>query len=143
MLLSMLIYAVLALAVTSMVPYGTLSKTAPVAGAFEDRHQTVTVIVVSVTAVVGLLAGVLLNLLAGARLWLSLASEGYLPATLSAIDERTGAPRNATLVVMILSTLLALLVPFEHLAALVAAGTLFAFTIVGISLAALKMREAG
>merc|ERR1719326_598241 len=29
MLLSMLIYAVLALAVTSMVPYGTLSKTAP------------------------------------------------------------------------------------------------------------------
>merc|ERR1719321_604599 len=37
MLLSMVIYSVLALAVTSMVPYGTLSKTAPVAGAFEDR----------------------------------------------------------------------------------------------------------
>merc|ERR1719420_2904010 len=68
MLLSMLIYGVLALAVTSMVPYGTLSKTAPVAGAFEDRHQTVTVIVVSITAVIGLLAGVLINLLAGARL---------------------------------------------------------------------------
>jgi len=83
---------------------------------------------------------VLLGFLYGqSRIFLVMARDGFLLQSLAKISKR-GTPARITMVTAILVAIIAGLLPIDEIAALANAGTLIAFTSVGLCLLVLRKR---
>lgn len=100
------------------------------------------VIPVSLCAVIGLVAGTLLNLVSQPRIWMALARDGLIPPCFAEIHQTTRTPLNATLLGGAFSLALGSIVPFSVLAKLMSAGTLLALCCVLVGHVALRHQEA-
>jgi APA family basic amino acid/polyamine antiporter len=95
--------------------------------------------IVAIAAVIAL-PTVLLGFLYGqSRIFLVMARDGFLPQSLARISKR-GTPARITIVTAILVAIIAGLLPIDEIAALANAGTLIAFTAVGLCLLVLRKR---
>jgi amino acid transporter len=97
-------------------------------------------------ALVGTLAvanGVLVQVVALARLFYGVARRGQLPALLARVHPRTLTPLPATLLAGGLVLAMAVLVPFEHLLSLANLVTLAVFALVDVALWRVKRRDPG
>ncbi len=95
--------------------------------------------IVAIAAVIAL-PTVLLGFLYGqSRIFLVMARDGFLPQSLAKISSR-GTPARITMVTAILVAIIAGLLPIDEIAALANAGTLIAFTSVGLCLLVLRRR---
>jgi APA family basic amino acid/polyamine antiporter len=97
-------------------------------------------------ALVGTLAvanGVLVQVVALARLFFGVARRGQLPAVLATVNPRTLTPLPATLLAGALVLAMAVLLPFEHLLSLANLITLAIFALVDIALWRVKRRDPG
>lgn len=97
-------------------------------------------------AVLGTLAvanGVLVQVMALARLFYGVARRGQLPAFLATVNARTLTPLPATLLAGALVLAMAVLLPFERLLALANLVTLAIFALVDIALWRVKRRDPG
>ena len=131
-----LIYVLVAAAAIGAMPFTRFADSPePLALILREMGQRI----VAIAAVIAL-PTVLLGFLYGqSRIFLVMARDGFLPQSLAKISSR-GTPARITMVTAILVAIIAGLLPIDEIAALANAGTLIAFTSVGLCLLVLRRR---
>ena len=135
-----LIYVLVAAAAIGAMPFTRFADSPePLALILREMGQGSIARVVAIAAVIAL-PTVLLGFLYGqSRIFLVMARDGFLPQSLARISKR-GTPARITAVTAILVAIIAGLLPIDEIAALANAGTLIAFTAVGLCLLVLRKR---
>ncbi|MDL4774825.1 amino acid permease [Actinomadura xylanilytica] len=132
------LYAAVSLVVVGMEDYRRLSDAAPLADAFKAAGHPVFATVISIGAVAGLTAVVLILLLGQSRIFFAMSRDGMLPEWLAAVHPRFGTPYRSTVLMGVVVAALAGFIPLAKLAELVNIGTLFAFLTVSIGVLILR-----
>ncbi|MEC0091102.1 amino acid permease [Paenibacillus macquariensis] len=133
------LYIVVALVITGIVPFGLLNVTDPVAFALRFVNQNLVAGLVSVGAIAGMTTVLLVLLYGQSRLLFAISRDGMLPKVLSNIHVKTQVPVVGTWVTGVLVALLAGLMPLEKLASLTSIGTLFAFAVVSLGIIVMRI----
>ena len=139
--IAMLLYFAISLVLTGIVNYTTLNNAAPVAGAFKDIGLTWVMIAISAAAVAGITSVLFAFTLAAARIWFALARDGLLPKWFAHVNPRFGTPARPTLILGVVTALVAGLFPIAEVAELVNIGTLSAFIVICASIIVLRRRR--
>jgi basic amino acid/polyamine antiporter, APA family len=135
----MILYVAVAAVLTGMVPSADFLQTsAPVAFALERIGITWGAALISVGALCGITSVILVTLYGQTRIFFAMARDGLLPDFFSEIHKTFRTPAKVTLVVGILTALLAGFVSLDVIAELVNIGTLAAFIIVAIGILVLR-----
>jgi APA family basic amino acid/polyamine antiporter len=139
LLICTILYIVVTVVLTGMVPYGEIDINAPIAAAFQHAGLRWAQFVISLGAVAGITSVMLVLMLSQPRVLLAMARDGLLPeGFFAAVHPRFRTPWKSTILTGVMVATLASLVPLDVLAKLVNIGTLLAFVIV--CLAVLVMR---
>ncbi|WIA95745.1 APC family permease [Curtobacterium sp. MCBA15_004] len=104
----------------------------------EVTGQPVVALVFSIGAVIAIASVVLTVLYGQTRILLTMARDGLVPKLFGRVSARTGTPVAGTLVVGIVVTVVAALVPLGELADATSIGTLVAFALVNVSVIVLR-----
>ncbi|MFI6483287.1 APC family permease [Nonomuraea sp. NPDC050663] len=136
--LATVIYIAVAVVMVGMAPYTAISPDAPLASAFTQVGQGWMVHVIDVGAILGLTTVILVLLVGQTRVLFSMARDGLLPSGLARISRRFHSPARTTVVLGVITTLVAVLVPVLTLEELVVMGTLFAFLFVAAGVVVLR-----
>ncbi|MGX7394975.1 amino acid permease [Carnobacterium mobile] len=132
------LYIGVTLVLTGLVPYTHLNVKDPVAFAMRFIGHDMIAGMISIGAILTLLT-VLISMTYGlARLVYTISRDGLLPITLSEINEKTKTPHKATIVVGIVSAVLAGVIPLNQLAALTNIVTLMVFVIIAAGILQLR-----
>eukprot|EP01126_Amoeba_proteus_P057191 TRINITY_DN7261_c0_g1_i4.p1 TRINITY_DN7261_c0_g1~~TRINITY_DN7261_c0_g1_i4.p1 ORF type:complete len:572 (-),score=112.35 TRINITY_DN7261_c0_g1_i4:327-2042(-) len=138
--ISSLLYFLVGLIVTGMVPYNELDLVAPLAAAFGSHDVAWAEIIISIGSFAALTTTMLVTMLSQSRIIYALARDGLLPKHLSQIWK--SRPFWAQIFSGVLCFLLAFFLNFNQLAELTSAGALFAFSMVNFSLLVLRCEDA-
>lgn len=138
--ISTLIYVLVAFVAISAVPIEELSTSqAPLSLVFRQSTGA-SPAVISAIAVVATLNGVIVQIIMASRVIYGLSSQSYLPSALGHVNPMTRTPVIATLIVGLSVFVLAIFVPMRGLAEATSHVTLIIFTLVNVSLLAIKYR---
>lgn len=137
-----LLYILMSLTLTGLLPYPELDTAAPVAKALR-AHEGLDWLTPWVVfgALAGLTSVVLVLILGQARILLAMSRDGLLPPAFGKVHETHRTPHVATLVTGGIAALMAGLFPIGILAELVSIGTLVAFVMVCISVLVLRYKR--
>ena len=125
------LYIAVAIVLTGMTPYDSISVEAPVAEAFQRIGLTWARTIVSLGAMAGITSVLLVLMLSQPRVWLAMARDGLVPPQFfGAVHPRFRTPWKATILTGIFVGVMAGFVPLRILAELVNIGTLLAFVMV-------------
>ncbi|MBL7964161.1 MAG: amino acid permease [Flavobacteriales bacterium] len=137
------IYALVALVLTGMVPYTEFRHVAdPLAFVFERIDMPRFGLVVSVSALVAATSVLLVFAIGQPRIWMTMSRDGLLPRRFGHLHRRFRTPAFATIVAGLLATLPSFWAPSGILTDLTSIGTLFAFTLVCAGVLVLPRPEA-
>ncbi|KAA1251706.1 amino acid permease [Mycobacterium simiae] len=92
-------------------------------------------------AVISIFTVTLVTLYGQTRILFAMGRDGLLPARFSVVNPRTQTPVSNTVIVAIVASILAAVVPLSHLADMVSIGTLTAFIVVSVGVIILRVRE--
>lgn len=98
-------------------------------------------LVFSIGAVVAIASVVLTVLYGQTRILLTMARDGLVPKVFGRVSRRTGTPIANTLIIGLVVTVVAALVPLGELADATSIGTLVAFALVNVSVIALRRTQ--
>ena len=144
LLLCTVLYILVAVVLTGMVPFNQIDLEAPVARAFATRGLPVAVFLISVGAVIGITSVLLVLLLSQARILLAMSRDGLISQRFfAAVHPRFRTPHKATIVTGILVATVAAVFPLKILADLVNIGTLMAFVIVCAAVMVMRRTNPG
>jgi len=130
LVITTVLYVVISLVLTGMVPYSQLGVSDPLAFAFEKLHLTRLSGLIALGAVIAM-AGVLLVFQVGQpRIWMSMSRDGLLPPRFSKLHKKYRTPGFATIVTGFLVAIPALFLNLTEVTDLTSIGTLFAFILV-------------
>ncbi|MET8050519.1 MULTISPECIES: amino acid permease [unclassified Streptosporangium] len=132
------LYVAVSLVVVGMQPYRQLSEAAPLADAFKAVGQTWAASLISVGALVGLTAVVMILMLGMSRVMFAMCRDELLPSGLAKVHPKYRTPYVITIIMGAVVAVLAGLVPLSTIAELVNIGTLFAFAVVSIAVVILR-----
>jgi APA family basic amino acid/polyamine antiporter len=140
--ISTLLYVLIAIVMTGMVDYRRLDVADPLAEAVRAAGPALGWLesAVSIAAVIGLAATVLVTFYGQTRIFMRMASDGLLPDRLGAVG-RFRTPGTATLVCAVVGGLCAGFTPIDVLTNLVSIGTLLSFVIVSGAVLVLRRRR--
>ena len=139
--ISMVLYIAISLVLTGIAPYQSLNNDAPVANAFQSLGHTWISLLISISAVTGILSVVFAFMLAAARIWYALARDGLLPAWFATPHRKHGTPHRPTWIIGIGTALAAGFFPIGELAVLVNIGVLSAFIVICSAIIMLRIRQ--
>lgn len=133
------IYIIVALVLTGLLPYPELSTPKPVATALEQYPALGWLkLVVEVGAIAGLSSVILVMLMGQPRIFLSMSNDGLLPKFFAKVHPKFQTPYLGTIIVGVFAALLAGFLPIGLLGELVSMGTLLAFATVSIGVLVLR-----
>jgi APA family basic amino acid/polyamine antiporter len=140
LLICTVLYILVSLVLTGLVPYKELNVAAPVALAVERCGPTLgwLRLWIEVGALGGLSSVVLVLLLAQPRIFHRMAMDGLFPKTFAQLHPKFRTPTMPTLLTGVCAAALAGLLPIDVLSSMVSIGTLLAFTIVCTSIVILR-----
>ncbi len=134
-----ILYILVTLVLTGMVPYDQIDIDAPVAAAFQRIGLPWVQFIISLGAVAGLTSVILVLMLSQPRVLLAMSRDGLLPPSFfAAVHPRFRTPWKSTILTGIAVGSMASLIPLGILAELVNIGTLFAFVIVCIAVLVMR-----
>jgi APA family basic amino acid/polyamine antiporter len=141
--ISTLLYVLIGAVMTGMVDYRRLDVADPIAEAVRAAGPALDWLeaAVSIAAVIGLAATVMVTFYGQTRIFMRMASDGMLPDRLGAIGARFRTPGAATLVCAVGGGLCAGFTPIDVLTNLVSIGTLLSFVIVCGAVLVLRRRR--
>eukprot|EP01127_Copromyxa_protea_P020066 TRINITY_DN6634_c0_g1_i1.p1 TRINITY_DN6634_c0_g1~~TRINITY_DN6634_c0_g1_i1.p1 ORF type:complete len:726 (+),score=101.30 TRINITY_DN6634_c0_g1_i1:36-2180(+) len=139
--ISTLLYVLVALVLTGMVPYHALDIHAPLAVAFGSHGVAWASILISIGALAALTTSMLVSLLGQARILFAMSRDGLFPSYFGRLDVSTREPARAQILTGAFCFFLAVFLDIEKLSELVSMGTLSAFTIVNLSVLILRNRD--
>lgn len=141
MLLCTVIYMGVAAAAVGSLPFGRFADSAePLALILRELDRPVVAQWVAAAVVIGVPTVILAFLYGQTRIFFVMARDGLLPRSLSRLSAR-GVPVAVTLFTAVIVAALAGVLRLDEIAALANAGTLAAFTAVGVCLAVMRLRE--
>jgi basic amino acid/polyamine antiporter, APA family len=127
-----LLYVVVSLVLTGIVPYTELNVKNPVAFALEFIGQDWAAGLLSLGAIAGITTVLLVLLYGQSRLFFAMSRDGLLPGIMSRMSKKSQTPAINTWIIGAIVTFIAGFVSLGRLANLTSIGTLFAFTVVSI-----------
>ncbi|HSK13670.1 MAG TPA: amino acid permease, partial [Phnomibacter sp.] len=130
LLICTVLYILIALVLTGMVPYHELDVPDPLAYVFERIGLNWIGYFISISAVVATTSVMLVFQLGQPRIWMSMSRDGLLPKAFGRVHPRFHTPAFATIVTGILVAVPTLFLPGSLVTDLTSIGTLFAFVLV-------------
>ena len=128
-----LLYLLVGISSLAVLPSETLSiQDAPLAAVFEKATGS-TIPVITIIGVIAITNGVLIQIITASRILYGLAREGWLPNSLSVVNQSSKVPVNASLVAIVGIVIGASFLPLGTLAQLTSFTLLVIFSIVQIS----------
>ncbi|MGH8735622.1 MAG: amino acid permease, partial [Burkholderiales bacterium] len=124
------IYVIVGIVATGLVPYQQLRAADPLARALEVAGLPIASWFVAFGAVVSLTAVLLVFQLGQPRIWMSMSRDGLLPPIFASIHPRFKTPWFSTLMTGVLVAVPALFMNLTEVTDLTSIGTLFAFVLV-------------
>jgi APA family basic amino acid/polyamine antiporter len=132
------LYVVVSLILTGMVPYSDLANDAPLATALREAGQPFAAGFISIGIIAGLTSVIMILMLGQSRVAFAMSRDNLLPQFLARTHPRFRTPYIITIITGVIVSLLAGFVDLQALAELVNIGTLFAFILVSISVIVLR-----
>jgi APA family basic amino acid/polyamine antiporter len=136
-----LIYVVIGLVATGIVPFTELKGSDPLARAFEVRGVAWMHFILALGAVVSMTAVLLVFQLGQTRIFYSMSRDGLLPPVFRKIHPRYGTPFAVTVVTGILVALGSSIFDDDETYDLTNIGTLFAFFVVCVGVLVLRVKD--
>ncbi|MGA7674676.1 MAG: amino acid permease [Rhizomicrobium sp.] len=135
------LYILMAVVLTGITDWRTLDVPNPVSFAVgKIAALNWLVIPIDVGAMAGLASVTFVSLYGQSRVFYSMARDGFLPPTFSAVHKRYHTPHRGTIITGAFAVLLAALFPLDILADLVSIGTLLAFIAVCAGILILRVQ---
>jgi basic amino acid/polyamine antiporter, APA family len=136
-----ILYILVALVITGVVPYTRLNVADPVAVAMDATGVRWLAFIVKLGAIAGLTSVILVLLLGQPRILFSMARDGLLPEFFAKIHPRFHTPARTTMLTGAVVAVVASLVPIRILGELVSIGTLAAFAVVCAGVLVLRYQQ--
>jgi amino acid transporter len=136
-----LVYIVLALVLTGMVPFDQLNVSDPLAEVFALKGVKWMLFIVSIAAVVAMTSVMLVFQLGQPRIWMSMSRDGLLPPRFASIHPKYKTPGFSTLVTGAVVGLPIFFTDESFILDFTSIGTLFAFVLVCGGVLMLPYRE--
>ena len=133
-----ILYVVVSLILTGMVPYTELDTEAPLAAAFQAVGQPIFANLITLGALAGLTTVMMILMLGQSRVAFAMSRDNLLPQLLARVHQRFRTPYIITILTGLVVALMAGFVDLQRLAELTNIGTLFAFILVSISVIVLR-----
>jgi basic amino acid/polyamine antiporter, APA family len=124
------LYILVALVLTGMVPYHELAVGDPLAFVFNRLNLNLVSGIVSVSAVVAMASVLLVFQLGQPRIWMAMSRDGLLPKVFARLHPRYKTPSFSTIVTGFVVAVPALFMNLTEVTDLTSIGTLFAFVLV-------------
>jgi APA family basic amino acid/polyamine antiporter len=137
-----ILYILVSLVLTGMVPYSTLDLKAPVASAFSGAGISWAVYPITIAAVAGLTSVMLVMMLGQTRIFFGMAKDGLLPRGIfGALHPKFKTPYKSTILVGLVVSIVAAVTPINNISEMCSMGTLLAFSMVCLAVLILRKRE--
>lgn len=130
LLICTVLYILIALVLTGMVPFTELNVNDPLSFVFERVGQQWISYIVAISAVVATTSVLLVFQLGQPRIWMSMSRDGLLPKAFGKVHPKYQTPYFSTIVTGILVAVPALFMQSSVMTDLTSIGTLFAFVLV-------------
>ncbi|NCY22041.1 amino acid permease [bacterium] len=139
------LYILVSLVLTGIVPFKELAVPAPVALAIDRAGEGLRWLgpLVQMGAIAGLSSVILVMMMGQPRIFFSMAKDGLLPQGFAKLHPKYGTPHITTVMTGLIAALMAGVLPIGILGELVSIGTLLAFTIVCLSILVLRKTRPG
>ena len=134
MSITVVVYCLLAATLCLMQPYTQIDADAPFTVAFEAVGMKWAKYIVAIGALKGMTTVLLVNILGQARYFTHIARTHMAPPLLAVINEKTGTPMNATIIMTLANSIVAFFTSLDVLANLLSIATLFIFSLIAIAL---------
>lgn len=125
-----ILYIVIALVLTGMVPYDQLNVGDPLAFVFDKLNLKWMSGIIAVSAVVAMASVLLVFQMGQPRIWMSMSRDGLLPKRYARVHPKFKTPSYATIVTGFVVAVPALFLNLTMVTDLCSIGTLFAFVLV-------------
>ncbi len=133
-----LLYMLVAIVLTGLVPYGALDVPDPIAVGVDATGLRWLSPLVKLGAIAGLSSVILVGMLAQSRIFYTMANDGLLPAWVGTLHPTRRTPHRITLVTGVAMAVVSALTPIGVLGELVSMGTLLTFVIVCAGIVVLR-----
>ncbi|MGB8190632.1 MAG: amino acid permease [Chitinophagaceae bacterium] len=130
LLICTVLYILIALVLTGMVPFSELNVNDPLSFVFERIGKEWISYIVAISAVVATTSVLLVFQLGQPRIWMSMSRDGLLPKAFGRVHPKYQTPYFSTIVSGILVAIPALFMQASLMTDLTSIGTLFAFVLV-------------
>ena len=130
LLICTVLYILIALVLTGMVPYSSLNLSDPLAYVFKAVHQDWISYIISISAVIATTSVLLVFQLGQPRIWMSMSRDGLLPKAFGKIHPKYQTPWFSTIITGIIVAVPSLFMGSGLMTQLTSIGTLFAFVLV-------------
>ena len=137
----MVLYVIVAVVLTGVVPYRELGVPDPIAVAVNRMNQPQIAVMVKIGALMGLASVLLVNAYGQSRISFAMSRDGLLPPIFSALHPKFRTPWLGTILLGAVSALTAAVLPISILGDLASLGIATAFCIVCVSLMWLRTTE--
>ncbi|XP_050368350.1 cationic amino acid transporter 1 [Argentina anserina] len=134
MVITTIVYCLLAVTLCLMVPIQLIDEQAPFSKAFETVGMGWAKYVVAAGALKGMTSVLLVGAVGQARYLTHIARTHMLPPWFAQVDAKTGTPVHATIVMLAATAVIAFFTSLDILASLLSISTLFIFSLVAIAL---------
>ncbi|KAF5472565.1 hypothetical protein F2P56_009276 [Juglans regia] len=134
MVVTTLVYCLLAVTLCLLQPYADVDADAPYSVAFQAVGLGWAKYIVAAGALKGMTSVLLVGAVGQARYLTHIARSHMLPQFLAKVDPRTGTPINATAVMLVPTAVIAFFTDLRVLANLLSVSTLFIFMLVAVAL---------
>jgi len=142
LIICMILYVVVAAMLTGIIPFASLAgQSAPIAFALNQIGIPWGAALVSVGAICGMTTVLLMNIYGQSRVFFAMSRDRLLPSALSDIHPVFETPVKVTLLVGIVTAILAGFSPLRLVAELVNIGALFAFMLVAVGVLILRYKS--
>lgn len=127
-----ILYVLISLVLTGMVPYTSLAVGDPMAYVFGPEGANIPWIkgIIAISAVIAMATVLLVFQLGQPRIWMAMSRDGLLPPIFSSIHPRFKTPWFSTLITGLLVAIPSLFMNLTEVTDLTSIGTLFAFVLV-------------
>ncbi|HEY9843131.1 MAG TPA: amino acid permease [Candidatus Obscuribacterales bacterium] len=130
LIVSTVVYILVALVLTGIVSYKLLNVPDPIAVGIDATGLVWLGQIIKIGALAGLSSVILISLLGQPRIFFSMSRDGLLPPAFSKVHPKYGTPYIPTIITGVVAMIVAGLFPIGILGELVSIGTLLAFAIV-------------
>lgn len=141
LLVCTILYIAVALVLSGIVHYTTLSNAEPMAKALRDNGSNIGSALVGTGAIAGMVAVLLVLMYGQSRICFVMSRDGLIPASFSKLHKKFETPYFSCLFVTIAVALISGFTPIQTMGHMTSLGTLFAFMVVAIGVLVLRVKK--